>query len=148
MLHLPCVQRLLFVAAGTTRAWAVRRRVQGAGCPLAAQGVGNRPRVSSLCTRTRCRCRPLVTFDLLGEDHLVLGRLAHTLGALMYLAVNTSVSGGRLPSCLPLAPGLEVSGPPCGCRAPAHRPLPFQVAVPMGKALLEFVWTLRFHGDA
>lgn len=22
------------------------------------------------------------------------------------------------------------------------------VAVPMGKALLEFVWTLRFHGDA
>ncbi|KAF0881267.1 TELO2 protein, partial [Crocuta crocuta] len=56
--------------------------------------------------------RPLVTFDLLGEDHLVLGRLAHTLGALMYLAVNTSV------------------------------------AVPMGKALLEFVWTLRFHGDA
>nr|XP_055197085.1 telomere length regulation protein TEL2 homolog isoform X2 [Nyctereutes procyonoides] len=56
--------------------------------------------------------RPLVTFDLLGEDQLVLGRLAHTLGALMYLAVNTTV------------------------------------AVPMGKALLEFVWTLRFHGDA
>lgn len=31
-------------------------------------------------------------------------------------------------------------------------PLPtglwFQVAVAMGKALLEFVWTLRFHGDA
>ncbi|XP_025272834.1 telomere length regulation protein TEL2 homolog isoform X1 [Canis lupus baileyi] len=56
--------------------------------------------------------RPLVTFDLLGEDQLVLGRLAHTLGAMMYLAVNTTV------------------------------------AVPMGKALLEFVWTLRFHGDA
>uniref|UniRef100_A0A673VL11 Telomere length regulation protein TEL2 homolog n=1 Tax=Suricata suricatta TaxID=37032 RepID=A0A673VL11_SURSU len=55
--------------------------------------------------------RPLVTFDLLGDDQLVLGRLAHTLGALMCLAVNT-------------------------------------VAVPMGKALLEFVWTLRFHGDA
>uniref|UniRef100_A0A8C9J4J5 Telomere length regulation protein TEL2 homolog n=1 Tax=Panthera tigris altaica TaxID=74533 RepID=A0A8C9J4J5_PANTA len=56
--------------------------------------------------------RPLVTFDLLGEDQLVLGRLAHTLGALMYLAVNTTV------------------------------------AVTMGKALLEFVWTLRFHSDA
>lgn len=37
-------------------------------------------------------CRPLVTFDLLGDDQLVLGRLAHTLGALMYLAVNTTVS--------------------------------------------------------
>ncbi|XP_008068497.1 telomere length regulation protein TEL2 homolog [Carlito syrichta] len=56
--------------------------------------------------------RPLVTFDLLGEDHLVLGRLTHTLGALMYLAVNTTV------------------------------------AAPMGKALLEFVWGLRFHVDA
>ncbi|XP_037363718.1 telomere length regulation protein TEL2 homolog [Talpa occidentalis] len=56
--------------------------------------------------------RPLVTFDLLGDDQLVLGRLAHTLGALMCLAVNTTV------------------------------------AVPMGKALLEFVWALRFHGDA
>ncbi|NXG25123.1 TELO2 protein, partial [Grallaria varia] len=56
--------------------------------------------------------RPLTTFDLLGEDHLVLGRLVHTLGVLMYLAVNT-------------------------------------VAVTaMGKALLEFVWTLRFHMDS
>ncbi|XP_007937836.1 telomere length regulation protein TEL2 homolog [Orycteropus afer afer] len=56
--------------------------------------------------------RPLVTFDLLGDDHLVLGRLAHTLGALMYLAVNTTA------------------------------------ALPMGRALLEFVWALRFHTDA
>ncbi|KAM7333127.1 hypothetical protein ACRRTK_006447 [Alexandromys fortis] len=55
--------------------------------------------------------RPLVTFDLLGDDQLVLGRLAHTLASLMYLAVNTTV------------------------------------AVPMGKALLEFVWALRFHVD-
>ncbi|KAK2503441.1 hypothetical protein MC885_013262 [Smutsia gigantea] len=55
--------------------------------------------------------RPLVTFDLLGDDQLVLGRLAHTLGALMYLAVNTTV------------------------------------AAPMGRALLDFVWALRFHGD-
>ncbi|NXC31544.1 TELO2 protein, partial [Campylorhamphus procurvoides] len=56
--------------------------------------------------------RPLTTFDLLGEDHLVLGRLVHTLAVLMYLAVNT-------------------------------------VAVTaMGKALLEFVWTLRFHTDS
>nr|BAC26051.1 unnamed protein product [Mus musculus] len=55
--------------------------------------------------------RPLVTFDLLGDDQLVLGRLTHTLASLMYLAVNTTV------------------------------------AVPMGKALLEFVWALRFHVD-
>ncbi|NXL80909.1 TELO2 protein, partial [Leptocoma aspasia] len=56
--------------------------------------------------------RPLITFDLLGEDHLVLGRLVHTLAVLMYLAVNT-------------------------------------VAVTaMGKALLEFVWALRFHTDS
>uniref|UniRef100_A0A672TL81 Telomere length regulation protein TEL2 homolog n=1 Tax=Strigops habroptila TaxID=2489341 RepID=A0A672TL81_STRHB len=55
--------------------------------------------------------RPLTTFDLLGEDHFVLGRLVHTLAVLMYLAVNT-------------------------------------VAVAaMGKALLEFVWALRFHTD-
>ncbi|XP_071300714.1 telomere length regulation protein TEL2 homolog isoform X2 [Agelaius tricolor] len=56
--------------------------------------------------------RPLTTFDLLGEDHLVLGRLVHTLAVLMYLAVNT-------------------------------------VAVTaMGKALLEFIWALRFHTDS
>ncbi|KAM6407666.1 telomere length regulation protein TEL2 homolog isoform 2-T2 [Rhynochetos jubatus] len=56
--------------------------------------------------------RPLTTFDLLGEDHFVLGRLVHTLAVLMYLAVNT-----------------------VGVAA-------------MGKALLEFVWTLRFHTDS
>ncbi|NXG48815.1 TELO2 protein, partial [Psilopogon haemacephalus] len=56
--------------------------------------------------------RPLTTFDLLGEDHFVLGRLVHTLAVLMYLAVNT----------------LAVTA--------------------MGKALLEFVWTLRFHTDS
>uniref|UniRef100_A0A8C3KJN5 Telomere length regulation protein TEL2 homolog n=1 Tax=Calidris pygmaea TaxID=425635 RepID=A0A8C3KJN5_9CHAR len=56
--------------------------------------------------------RPLTTFDLLGEDHFVLGRLVHALAILMYLAVNT-------------------------------------VAVTaMGKALLEFVWALRFHTDS
>ncbi|NXS66302.1 TELO2 protein, partial [Pandion haliaetus] len=56
--------------------------------------------------------RPLTTFDLLGEDHYVLGRLVHTLAILTYLAVNT-------------------------------------VAVTaMGKALLEFVWALRFHTDS
>ncbi|KFP68860.1 Telomere length regulation protein TEL2, partial [Cariama cristata] len=55
--------------------------------------------------------RPLTTFDLLGEDHFVLGRLVHTLAILMYLAVNT----------------VAVSA--------------------MGKALLEFVWALRFHTD-
>ncbi|NWU55911.1 TELO2 protein, partial [Dromas ardeola] len=33
--------------------------------------------------------RPLTTFDLLGEDHFVLGRLVHALAILMYLAVNT-----------------------------------------------------------
>nr|XP_034986331.1 telomere length regulation protein TEL2 homolog [Zootoca vivipara]XP_034986332.1 telomere length regulation protein TEL2 homolog [Zootoca vivipara]XP_034986333.1 telomere length regulation protein TEL2 homolog [Zootoca vivipara]XP_034986334.1 telomere length regulation protein TEL2 homolog [Zootoca vivipara]XP_034986335.1 telomere length regulation protein TEL2 homolog [Zootoca vivipara] len=55
--------------------------------------------------------RPLTTFDLLGDDHLVLARLTHTLAILMYFAVNTVV------------------------------------AAAMGKALLEFVWTLRFHAD-
>ncbi|KAM3826606.1 telomere length regulation protein TEL2 homolog isoform 1-T1 [Vipera latastei] len=55
--------------------------------------------------------RPLTTFDLLGDDHLVLGRLLHTLAILMYFAANAAVT-------------------------PA-----------MGKALLEFVWALRFHTD-
>ncbi|XP_036437301.1 telomere length regulation protein TEL2 homolog [Colossoma macropomum] len=55
--------------------------------------------------------RPQVTFDLLGSDHLVLGRLVHTLGLLMHLAVNAPV------------------------------------ATQMGKALLDFVWAIRFHAD-
>ncbi|XP_057682952.1 telomere length regulation protein TEL2 homolog [Corythoichthys intestinalis] len=36
--------------------------------------------------------KPQVTFDLLGGDHLVLGRLIHTLGVLMHLAVNAPVA--------------------------------------------------------
>ncbi|XP_068161549.1 telomere length regulation protein TEL2 homolog [Antennarius striatus] len=36
--------------------------------------------------------KPQVTFDLLGSDHLVLGRLIHTLGLLMHLAVNAPVA--------------------------------------------------------
>ncbi|NXE53981.1 TELO2 protein, partial [Casuarius casuarius] len=56
--------------------------------------------------------RPLSTFDLLGEDHFVLGRLVHTLAVLMYLAVNA------------------------------------MAVTAMGKALLEFVWALRFHTDS
>lgn len=32
-----------------------------------------------------------MTFDLLGSDHLVLGRLIHTLGLFMHLAVNAPV---------------------------------------------------------
>ncbi|CAL8259176.1 unnamed protein product [Arctogadus glacialis] len=55
--------------------------------------------------------RPQVTFDLLGSDHLVLGRLIHTLGLLVHLAVNA-----------PVAPQ-------------------------MGRALLDFVWALRYHAD-
>uniref|UniRef100_A0AAQ4PZ70 Telomere length regulation protein TEL2 homolog n=1 Tax=Gasterosteus aculeatus aculeatus TaxID=481459 RepID=A0AAQ4PZ70_GASAC len=35
--------------------------------------------------------KPQVTFDLLGGDHLVLGRLIHSLGLLMHLAVNAPV---------------------------------------------------------
>uniref|UniRef100_A0A665V5B9 Telomere length regulation protein TEL2 homolog n=1 Tax=Echeneis naucrates TaxID=173247 RepID=A0A665V5B9_ECHNA len=35
--------------------------------------------------------KPQVTFDLLGSDHLVLGRLIHTLGLFMHLAVNAPV---------------------------------------------------------
>ncbi|XP_075035597.1 telomere length regulation protein TEL2 homolog [Mixophyes fleayi] len=55
--------------------------------------------------------RPVVTFDLLGEDRLILGRLVHTLGIVMHLSLNATV------------------------------------ASQMGKALLEFVWILRFHID-
>ncbi|XP_037133706.1 telomere length regulation protein TEL2 homolog [Syngnathus acus] len=55
--------------------------------------------------------KPQVTFDLLGSDHLVLGRLIHTLGIFMHLAVNAPV------------------------------------AAQMGRALLDFVWTLRYHTD-
>ncbi|XP_054622909.1 telomere length regulation protein TEL2 homolog [Dunckerocampus dactyliophorus] len=36
--------------------------------------------------------KPQVTFDLLGSDHLVLGRLIHTLGLFMYLAVNAPIA--------------------------------------------------------
>lgn len=55
--------------------------------------------------------RPQVTFDLLGGDHLVLGRLLHTLGLLMHLAVNAPIVSQ------------------------------------MGRALLDFVWVVRFHTD-
>nr|XP_033770489.1 telomere length regulation protein TEL2 homolog isoform X2 [Geotrypetes seraphini] len=55
--------------------------------------------------------RPLASFDLLGDDRLVLGRLLHTLGILIYCALHT------------------------------------MVAAQMGKALLELVWSLRFHTD-
>ncbi|RXN07422.1 telomere length regulation TEL2-like protein [Labeo rohita] len=55
--------------------------------------------------------RPQVTFDLLGSDHLVLGRLLHTLGLLMHLAINAPVVSQ------------------------------------MGRALLDFVWAVRFHTD-
>ncbi|KAM9504574.1 telomere length regulation protein TEL2 homolog isoform 3-T3 [Salvelinus alpinus] len=55
--------------------------------------------------------RPQVTFDLLGSDHLVLGRLIHTLGLLMHLSVNAPV------------------------------------ATQMGRALLDFVWAVRYHVD-
>ncbi|XP_033466669.1 telomere length regulation protein TEL2 homolog [Epinephelus lanceolatus] len=55
--------------------------------------------------------KPQVTFDLLGGDHLVLGRLIHTLGLLMHLAVNAPI------------------------------------AAQMGRALLDFVWAVRYHID-
>uniref|UniRef100_A0A8D3D3P7 Telomere length regulation protein TEL2 homolog n=1 Tax=Scophthalmus maximus TaxID=52904 RepID=A0A8D3D3P7_SCOMX len=56
--------------------------------------------------------RPQLTFDLLGGDHLVLGRLIHTLGLFMHLAVNAPV-----------------------------------IAAQMGRALLDFVWAVRYHAD-
>ncbi|XP_045318009.1 telomere length regulation protein TEL2 homolog isoform X1 [Leopardus geoffroyi] len=97
--------------------------------------------------------RPLVTFDLLGEDQLVLGRLAHTLGALMYLAVNTTVSGRRSRWLSSRWASPWPWGWVVGTHLWVPGPLPtglccFKVAVTMGKALLEFVWTLRFHSDA
>ncbi|XP_041818548.1 telomere length regulation protein TEL2 homolog [Chelmon rostratus] len=55
--------------------------------------------------------KPQVTFDLLGSDHLVLGRLIHTLGLFMHLAVNAPI------------------------------------AAQMGRALLDFVWAVRYHVD-
>ncbi|KAM9426113.1 telomere length regulation protein TEL2 homolog [Pholidichthys leucotaenia] len=55
--------------------------------------------------------KPQVTFDLLGSDNLVLGRLIHTLALFMHLAANA-----------PVAPQ-------------------------MGCALLDFVWTVRYHTD-
>ncbi|KAM4697742.1 telomere length regulation protein TEL2 homolog [Rhinophrynus dorsalis] len=55
--------------------------------------------------------RPVVTFDLLGEDRLVLGKMVHTLGVMMHLVLHATI------------------------------------ASQMGKALLEFVWVLRFHMD-
>ncbi|XP_034564097.1 telomere length regulation protein TEL2 homolog [Notolabrus celidotus] len=55
--------------------------------------------------------KPQMTFDLLGSDHLVLGRLIHTLGLFMHLAVNAPV------------------------------------AALMGRALLDFVWAVRYHVD-
>lgn len=67
--------------------------IQGAGMSLSGPGAWGVDPECQICTihRILC-CRPLVTFDLLGDDQLVLGRLAHTLGVLMYLAVNTTVS--------------------------------------------------------
>ncbi|XP_029311354.1 LOW QUALITY PROTEIN: telomere length regulation protein TEL2 homolog [Cottoperca gobio] len=55
--------------------------------------------------------KPQVTFDLFGGDHLVLGRLIHTLGLFMHLAVNAPI------------------------------------AAQMGCALLDFVWSVRYHVD-
>ncbi|KAM9336352.1 telomere length regulation protein TEL2 homolog [Symphorus nematophorus] len=55
--------------------------------------------------------KPQVTFDLLGSDHLVLGRLIHTLGLFMHLSVNAPI------------------------------------AAQMGRALLDFVWAVRYHVD-
>ncbi|XP_020779855.2 telomere length regulation protein TEL2 homolog isoform X2 [Boleophthalmus pectinirostris] len=55
--------------------------------------------------------KPQVTFDLLGSDHLILGRLIHTLGLFMHLALNAPV------------------------------------AAQMGCALLDFVWTVRYHSE-
>ncbi|XP_034049064.1 telomere length regulation protein TEL2 homolog [Thalassophryne amazonica] len=55
--------------------------------------------------------KPQTTFDLLGSDHLVLGRLIHTLALFMHLAVNAPV------------------------------------ATQLGRALLDFVWTVRYHAD-
>ncbi|XP_043945230.1 telomere length regulation protein TEL2 homolog [Protopterus annectens] len=36
--------------------------------------------------------RPQATFDLLGNDHFLLGRLVHTLAVLMMFAINTTIA--------------------------------------------------------
>lgn len=65
---------------------------------------------SQCYTTLSCTCRPLTTFDLLGEDHLVLGRLLHTLAILMYLAVNTVVRKGKEQGWCPAWEPEELSG--------------------------------------
>lgn len=87
--------------------------------------------------------RSQVTFDLLGTDHLVLGRLLHTLGLLMHLAVNAPVQHTHMCTILycflnilhttQYALDLSISVS--------------QVASQMGRALLDFVWAVRFHTD-
>lgn len=112
----------------------------GAGVSLGGPGGWEVGPECQICTihGILC-CRPLVTFDLLGDDQLVLGRLAHTLGALMYLAVNTTVSwemAANGPTSrevgLTSVLGRGMLGPkPClrwgllGARTPAHWPLLF-----------------------
>lgn len=97
------------------------------------RGSGSQLPVPSLHVHWILCFRPLVTFDLLGEDQLVLGRLVHTLGALMYLAVNTTVSG-RWQLVAVLAEGLTLD------QADALRWGPLWVPGPLPTGLCGFRW--------
>lgn len=75
---------------GGAQPWEGQLAWRSQGCPREAL-----PASSLLQRGVSCPCRPLTTFDLLGEDHLVLGKLVHTLAILMHLAVNTVVREQR-----------------------------------------------------
>lgn len=78
-----------------------------------------------------------MTFDLLGSDHLVLGRLIHTLGLFMHLAVNSPVQHEFL-LLWPIKDTVFFYNASV---------ILFQIAAQMGCALLDFVWAVRYHAD-
>uniref|UniRef100_A0A4W3HTK7 Telomere length regulation protein TEL2 homolog n=1 Tax=Callorhinchus milii TaxID=7868 RepID=A0A4W3HTK7_CALMI len=77
--------------------------------------IKSKTRLAERISSRRATCavlrRPQTSFDFLGEQPLMMGRLIHTLGILMYFAVNTPI------------------------------------AIHMGKSLLDFIWTVRYHTD-
>lgn len=94
--------------------------------------------------------RAQVTFDLLGSDHLVLGRLIHTLGLFMHLAANAPVNESI---CQEMWQDLSVHFIILlivNMNSPLfdiYFFLSSQIATQMGCALLDFVWAVRYHVD-
>ncbi|EMP40722.1 Telomere length regulation protein TEL2 like protein [Chelonia mydas] len=65
--------------------------------------------------------RPLVTFDLLGDDHLVLGRLVHTLAILMYFAIHAVAAAAMGKSLLEFVWALRFHTDSCSREGPRWR---------------------------